>query len=136
VITALSKSRRTECAIPNRLTPQEIDELRESARRMEEMRSILAARKKQAEAESRTVGRTSSSQSWIVPVGAEGEGGHVFEVVQAPPIVAPERLTHGRGTLAFGGVISSRRAVRMPVQSSAAPGEVTSPVQSRAPPVP
>jgi hypothetical protein len=35
----------------NRLTPQEIDELRESARRMgEKMRSWLAARKKQTEA--------------------------------------------------------------------------------------
>jgi hypothetical protein len=35
---------------PNRLTPQEIDDLRESARQMgEKMRSILAVRKKQAE---------------------------------------------------------------------------------------
>jgi hypothetical protein len=51
VITALSKSRQTECAIPNRLTPQEIDELRESVYRMDaEMQAILATRKKQAEA--------------------------------------------------------------------------------------
>ena len=36
---------------PNRLTPQEIDELREHTRQMdEEIRSKLAARKKQAEA--------------------------------------------------------------------------------------
>jgi hypothetical protein len=36
----------------NRLTPQEIDELRESAHRMDaEMQAILAAWKKQAEAE-------------------------------------------------------------------------------------
>jgi hypothetical protein len=49
---------------------------------------------------------------------------------------APEQPAHGRGCLAFGGAISSRRAVTLPVQSSAAPGEVTSPVQSRAPPVP
>jgi hypothetical protein len=37
---------------PDRLTPQEIDALREHARQMgEEMRSWLAARKKQAEAQ-------------------------------------------------------------------------------------
>ena len=37
---------------PTRLTPQEIDELRESVHRMDaEMRAILGARKKQAEAQ-------------------------------------------------------------------------------------
>jgi hypothetical protein len=37
---------------PNRLTPQEMDELREHARQMgEEMQAILDARTKQAEAE-------------------------------------------------------------------------------------
>jgi hypothetical protein len=35
----------------------------------------------------------------------------------------PEQPTHGRGSLAFGGAISSLKAVTLPVQSSAAPGD-------------
>ena|ERR1700737_357375 len=34
----------------------------------------------------------------------------------------PEQPTHGRGSLAFGGAISSLKAVTLPVQSTAAPG--------------